>query len=229
MHDEAALQKKMTLVAAIRAAYHQHQDEIEKVKKGARKTGEDPEWIWEGLVRSAATWGSIRGIKLLEDPELHELVRWGALEKLAEIELEERLRGALKAATVRMYERKAQYLKKNFLLVKSKGGPRAVQDHLDSLPTSKRMMDYLREFSGVGPKYARNMMMDGYHPRFRNSIAIDVRIQKILVKAGRPFGGYRDYCDAEQFLLDVANEVGIEGWDLDRLLFLYNDDILTAM
>ena len=72
-------------------------------------------------------------------------------------------------------------------------------------------------------------MMDGYHPKFRNSIAIDLRIQKILQKAGRPFGSYKGYGEAEQFLLGVAREVGIEGWVLDRLLFLYNDEILNRI
>lgn len=72
-------------------------------------------------------------------------------------------------------------------------------------------------------------MMDGYHPMFRNSIAIDARIQQILKKVGRAFGGNKDFGDAEQFLLAVARNVGIKGWDLDRLLFGYKDDVLRCL
>jgi hypothetical protein len=232
MPDEAAEQKKkkMTLVDAIRTAYRRHKHEIENVKEEARKTGEDPEWIWEGLVRSAATWGSIRGIKVQRVPELHELVRWGALERLDKKGREKQLRAALNEAAVRWADKKVPYLLANFCLVKSMGGPQKVQEDLDSLLTSEGIVDFLRKkFRGVGPKYARNIMMDGYHPKFRSSIAIDARIQKILKKAGRPFGGNKDYGDAEQFLLAVAKEVRIEGWVLDRLLFLYNGEILDCI
>jgi hypothetical protein len=220
--------RRKKLADAVRAVYDKHRCKIEEVKQGARKTGEDPEWIWEGLVRSAATWGGIRGIKLLERPELHELVRWRTLAKLDKRKLRGQFRKALTAAEVRWADEKVPCLLRNFYLVQKKGGPRKVQEYLDSL-SPPEVTDFLRTFRGIGPKYARNIMMDGYHPKFRNSIAIDIRIQHILEKVGRPFGGDKDFGDAEQFLLAVAHDVGIDGWDLDRLLFLYKDDVLEHL
>ena len=40
-------------------------------------------------------------------------------------------------------------------------------------------MAFSREFKGIGAKYSRNIMMDTYHPEFRDSIAIDQRIKKV--------------------------------------------------
>lgn len=131
-------ERQQRLADAVRSVYGKHRREIEKAKRAARKTGEAPEWIWEGLVGSAATWGSIRGIKLLECPELHELVRWRTLARLDKSKLRGQLHRALKAAGVRMYERKVGYLLRNFRLLESMGGPRKAQRDLGSLQTGKR-------------------------------------------------------------------------------------------
>jgi hypothetical protein len=109
------------------------------------------------------------------------------------------------------------------------GGTRKAKERLTSIPDKDGIMKFLQEFSGIGPKYARNIMMDGYDPAFRNSIAIDLRIQKILKAVGKPFSGRADYDRAERFLAAVAGQAGIEGWDLDRLMFLYNAEILSHL
>jgi hypothetical protein len=98
------------LLDAVLAVYLRHRDEVEKVKESARKTGEEPDSLWEGLVRSMATWGNARGIRLLEDAELHKLLRWDALTELSESELQDRFLSALRAANVRYPEKKASYL-----------------------------------------------------------------------------------------------------------------------
>jgi hypothetical protein len=104
-----------------------------------------------------------------------------------------------------------------------------VKERLYSIVGREGKMGFLRKFRGVGPKYARNIMMDGYHPEFRESIAIDSRIKRILKEVGHSLGGDRRYGDAEGFLLAVAHDVGIEGWDLDRLLYLHTDDVLKEL
>ena len=45
-------------------------------------------------------------------------------------------------------------------------------------------IQFLKTFKGIGQKYARNMMMDVYDKDFRDSIAIDARIDGILDKLG---------------------------------------------
>ena len=80
--------------------------------------------------------------------------------------------------------------------------------------------------SGIGEKYARNIWLDVYHPDFHNNVAIDDRIKKITQALGYSFGNYQDH---EKFYLDIARESGINGWELDRLLYNYTDYFLQGL
>ena len=68
--------------------------------------------------------------------------------------------------------------------------------------------------------------MDVYHPEFRESIAVDDRIQKLSYAMGCEFASYEDH---ERFYLDVAHEAGLEGWELDRLIYNYRDYFLERV
>jgi len=85
---------------------------------------------------------------------------------------------------------------------------------------------FLKRFVGIGDKYARDMMMDIYHPDFRDSIAVDTRIKNITERLGIRFDTYEEY---EEFYLGVAEEAGLNGWELDRLLYNFEDDILAQL
>ena len=50
--------------------------------------------------------------------------------------------------------------------------------------------------------------MDVYHPDFRDSIAIDWRIEKISRALGVTFGSY---LEEEQFYLHAAHAAGLNG------------------
>ena len=69
-------------------------------------------------------------------------------------------------------------------------------------------------------------MMDVYHEDFRNSIAIDVRIASISAALGLAF---RNYAEHEKFYLEVAKDAGINGWELDRLLFNFKDEFMAKL
>jgi len=86
-------------------------------------------------------------------------------------------------------------------------------------------MKFLKTFTGIGDKYARNMMMDVYHEEFRDSIAIDSRI-KGLSKA---WGLVRAYDEHERFYLGVARAAGLNGWELDRLLYNFHDEFVARV
>jgi hypothetical protein len=66
--------------------------------------------------------------------------------------------------------------------------------------------------------------MDVYHPDFRDSIAIDARIKSLSASLGLHFASYADH---EQFYLGVAREAGLNGWELDRLIFNYLPEFRT--
>jgi hypothetical protein len=85
---------------------------------------------------------------------------------------------------------------------------------------------FLRAFDGVGPKYARNILMDVYHPDFRSSIAIDERIKEVSKALGVKF---RTYADEEEFYLAAGLSTGLNGWELDRLLYNFNEALLREL
>jgi hypothetical protein len=67
-------------------------------------------------------------------------------------------------------------------------------------------------------------MMDVYHKEFRDNIALDVRIKSISKDLGLSFSD-SDYMEHEKFYLDVAHSAGLNGWELDRLLFNFGDEV----
>jgi hypothetical protein len=69
-------------------------------------------------------------------------------------------------------------------------------------------------------------MMDAYHPDFRDSIALDVRVKKVADALGIDVAPYEA---AEQFFIAAAARAGINRWELDRLLYTFTDDVLTAI
>src|SRR5213075_805836 len=86
---------------------------------------------------------------------------------------------------------------------------------------------FLKRLSGIGDKYARNIFMNVYHPEFRNSIAVDSRIESVLTELG--VKDLKSYDAKEQFLLDVAKTAGIDGWDLDRMLYHFKYEVLARL
>jgi hypothetical protein len=69
-------------------------------------------------------------------------------------------------------------------------------------------------------------MMDVYHEDFRNSIALDVRIKAISDALGLSFSSYAEH---ELFYLNVARDAGINGWELDRLLFNFRNEVESLL
>lgn len=86
-----------------------------------------------------------------------------------------------------MPNRKTEFILACFEKVKELGGPKATKKVLLSLNGREEKIAFLDAFPGVGPKYARNIMMDVYHEEFRKSIAIDVGIAAISKTLGLRF------------------------------------------
>ena len=60
-----------------------HKLEIDQLKCDAANHWGEPDFIWNGLLRSAATMGNARGIRLMQDRSLHERVQYAALYPLS--------------------------------------------------------------------------------------------------------------------------------------------------
>jgi len=68
--------------------------------------------------------------------------------------------------------------------------------------------------------------MDVYDSDFHDSIALDTRVQNITKALGFVFSNYHE---GEVFYQGIAKEAGINCWELDRLLFNFNDYFLTNL
>jgi hypothetical protein len=207
------------LVAVVRDLAVEQRAELERLKLEA--VGLDrPDFIWYYLLQSFATMGRASGWHgLIGDQENYCRVTYPVLAALTPQAREQQVRQVCRAAGIRMPDKKADYILGCFHYVQRLGGPEAAKARLLAERGREAKIRFLRTFPGIGPKYARNIMMDVYHEDFRDSIALDVRILAISEGLGLSFPSYAAH---EQFYLGVAREAGLNGWELDRLLFNFH-------
>jgi thermostable 8-oxoguanine DNA glycosylase len=136
------------------------------------------------------------------------------------------LRETLRDAKVRWPNKKAEWLARDFERIVDMGGVTEAREALLGKIGQAAKIEFLQSFVGIGEKYARNIMMDVYHPDFRESVAIDARIRSVSSELGLSFDSYEEH---EQFYLDVAHNAGLSGWELDRLIFNFRDEIVCRL
>jgi thermostable 8-oxoguanine DNA glycosylase len=196
--------------------------------KAGRKDLDRLDFVWHELLLSFATMGNSRGAEgLIRNRKNYKRVTFEALKrKRTNAARLNELREVFCAAKVRMPDRKADWLAENYHKVAALGGPAKTKKMMLDSKGREEKIKFWRGFKGIGKKYARNIMMDVYHPDFRNYIALDERIKKITRALGLVFGGYEP---EEEFYLDVAKKAGIEGWELDRMLYGFRDRVLDEL
>jgi endonuclease III len=132
----------------------------------------------------------------------------------------------MKDAKIHYYKKKAPMLARCFEKIEEIGGLEQANAMLLNKKCAAEMTKFLDDFPGIGPKYANNIMMDCYHLFFHEKIALDSRIWSISRELGLNLKAYHDH---EKFYLNIAEEAGIEGWELDRLIFGHRDEFLNAL
>jgi hypothetical protein len=183
-----------------------------------------PEFIWHFLLQSFSTMGNSRGYQgLILNQANYRMVTFDVLSKMSRAERLDRLQRIFSAAALRMPVQKARRQADNYDLIVSWGGIEATKKMALAQRGRDAKISFMRRFHGIGEKYARNIWMDVYHPDFYDSIAVDERIKKITDAMGYHFSSYRDH---EGFYLDIAKEAGLQGWELDRLLYNFNEEFL---
>jgi hypothetical protein len=191
---------------------------LEKLKSESAQFGEHPDWPWIGLVLSGATRGGSWRWEKSVKPRYEDELSWSAISELAAEERRVRLE-----TVGRFWRQTAIWLEHAYLNVHAAGGPLAVRERLSQM-SANDVINYWKSFKGVKDKYARNIMMDIYHPNFRKDFfAIDSRLEALLPILG--YAGQRNYLSMERFLLDLSREVGLNAWDLDRLLYSKHSEI----
>ena len=203
-----------------------HRAHLEKLKQ-ARDQYERDDFIWHFLLQSFATMGRSTGWQgLIGTPENYDRLAFGELAKAEPNARKSLVAGICRDARVRMPNRKACYICSAHAMIESMGGPAQASAQLRAQPGRAGKIQFLMQFRGIGPKYARNIMMDVYHEEFRESIAIDSRIQSITDALGLSFGTYEEQ---EAFYLSVAHASQLNGWEMDRLLYGYTDAVLKEL
>ncbi len=198
-----------------------------KQEKEKRRELEKPDFIWHFILQSFSTMGNSRGyLGLILNKDNYNKVTFNALLKLNPKERLERLRNIFYAASLRMSEQKAVWASQNYNLIISMGGLAKVKQMALSKKGTRAKTEFMKQFHGIGDKYARNIWMDVYHPDFHESIAIDERIKQITEALGYSFSSYEEQ---EKFFLDIAHEASLQGWELDRLMYNFKDHFLSHL
>jgi hypothetical protein len=186
-----------------------------------------PDVLWHELLVSLATMGNARGYDgLIGDEKLYEQVTFDALSEMAPEDRSGQAETVFREAGVRMPAQKARWLAVNVRRVREMGGPEEAWEAALRRSGRDEKLQFLQQFDGIGPKYARNIWMDLYHPDFRDTIAIDDRIRGITEKLGREFDHYSQH---ENFYRQIARDANLEAWAVDRLLFGFTDYFETAI
>ena len=221
-------QQLRSLVAVAKDLRNKYQDDLDSKKKMGLALQERSDFLWYELLVSYSTWGGSRGSEgLIEDEKRYQQVSYEELKKLdAKEDRINRLLQIMKDAKVRWFNKKAPMLAQCFEKIEAMGGLTEANTTLLNKKSAAEMMKFLKSFPGIGSKYASNIMMDCYHPLFRDRIALDSRVRSVSKELGLDF---KNYSNHENFYLRVAKEAGIKGWELDRLIYGHTDDFLRSL
>lgn len=202
-------------------------DRLKRLKAEGIRDQYRSDFIWHFLLQSFSTMGNSRGwAGLIENRDNYDLVTFEALAKLSRSDRLVILEQTLKRAKVRMPLKKAQWLLKNFDVIQGLGGPTAARNLAFQQVGTAAKIAFLKQFLGIGEKYARNVWMDIYHQDFRNTVAVDERIKRVSEALGVAFAKYQEH---ESFYQGIANEAELEPWEVDRLLYQFRDDFLKEL
>lgn len=214
---------RQCLVTIARKLAREKHSELSKLKSEEKQL-KRPDFLWHYLLQSFATMGRATGWHgLIGNKANYNKLRFEVLAKLSPKARRVQVENTCRAAKIRMPSIKAGYILNCFDQVQQLGGLKAAKARLLAQPGREAKIVFLKSFSGIGDKYARNIMMDVYHPEFRDSIAIDARIKALSASLGLRFDSYQAH---EDFYLQVAADAGLNGWELDRLLFNFQSEFL---
>jgi len=178
-----------------------------------------PDFLWHYLLQTFAVMGGEAGFDgLIKNRANYEQVTFEAISELPAENRLEHVTSVCTHAKVRFPSKKAGFIIACHQKLNELGGLEIAKRQLLALSGREAKIRFLKLFPGIGDKNARNIMMSVYHDDFRDSISIDSRIKDISKKWELPFKSYEDH---EEFYLSVASVAGLNGWELDRLMFRF--------
>jgi hypothetical protein len=227
--DESSesLNRRAMLIHALRQRTPEMEKRLFDMKQAGAELAKRTDLVWYLLLESASTLGNSRGYAgLFGNQPLLDSVSYAALVPLASKARRKRILTALQTAKVRMPKLKSIWLTDNFARIEKMGGVERATQMALALHSRQSKLEFMMAFHGIGPKYGRNIWMGLYDPDFRDAIAVDQRIINVTTALGCSFKRYPDY---EAFYREVASEVGLEPWEVDRLLYWFTDHFIAAI
>jgi hypothetical protein len=163
MKNQAAQKRLLIAVRPIAAARRGRLEEMKRGRSGFKRA----DFVWHYLLQSFATMGRTSGaLGLIKNQENYGRITYSALSKLGPKKREKVVQEVCRLAKVRMPERKAEYILRCFDHVDQMGGVEVAKEKLLAQRGAEAKIKFWRTFYGIGPKYARNIMMDVYHLSF---------------------------------------------------------------
>lgn len=200
---------------------------LEELKADGLTMRSRADFVWYFMLTSFATMGNSRGYDgLMADPENMRRLAYDVLAGESPEDCRSTIESVFRKAKIRMPSKKAGWLAANLEMIKGLGGLAAVNVAAFAQNGREAKISFLRQFNGIGDKYARNIWMDVYDSDFRNSIAVDERIKSISRALGVAFKSYEEH---ERFYQRLAEDAGLEPWEVDRVLYWNLDRALHAM
>lgn len=221
--------KRQALVESLKHITPEMQEKLEGLKRWGEEKLKRPDFVWDALLRSFSVLGGTRGyVGLIENQNNYRRVTFDALSALTPDDRAAEIREVFRTAKINYPYKKAELMARNYDLMVKLGGPVETKRQALAQEGKEAKIAFMKRFKNVGDKFGRNIWMDAYHPDFHDTIAIDSRIQRITEALGHSFKP-KEYDKHERFYQEIAREAGIQGWELDRLLYNYKDHFISAI
>jgi hypothetical protein len=199
-------------------------EELRRIRQKSIASRKHADLVWRQLCSVVATSGSSVNAEAFMERYEDDL-RFDRLPTTATARTKVILRVLEKTKVPRMREQKAKNLSDNYSIVKSLGGPEQATEIMLKLKGKKEKQTWVRQFKGVGQKYSNDIWMDIGDPDFNDSVALDSRV-KAFAKA---LGLNDKSSKLESELLDFAKSCNLTGWELDRLIYNFGNQILRSI
>lgn len=220
-------ERRANLVKALKYPTSEMKARLEFLKAEGIEGQKRPDFIWHYLLQSFSTMGNSNGHKgLILNKKNYEQVRFEQISTIEPSKRKDYIQSILEIAEVNEPDTKAKWLSNDYNIVSRLGGLTKAKDKAFSQVGTEAKILFMKQFQGIGDKYGRNIWMDVYHSDFWDSIAIDRRINYITETMGYSFSEYKEH---EKFYLDIAHEVELQGWEVDRLLYNYKNYFLNNL
>lgn len=212
-------------ILVVKKVAERQKSKLEKFKSNHSDLKRD-DFLWHYLLQSFSTMGNSKGwYGLIGNPNNYNQLKFEILGKIGNSKKRlNHIKTICRRAKIRMPDQKAEFIEKCYLKINELGGLVPAKIALFEKFGRTNKINFLKEFSGIGEKYARNIMMDVYHEDFRDTIAIDSRIKNILSSWSYK---NKDYEETELFLLQIAKESNLNGWELDRLMYNFEKEFIN--